>query len=118
MRWTAYLAAASGWLAACSSPAPDAASANRTTATAAPALTPAPTVAADTHARPAPAEPRTFRDWAVACDNSARCTMASLAPGDAGDFPAFTLSVTRDAGPAGGFALSLSAIEDKPAPVD
>ena len=119
MRWTAYGAmAAIGMLAACSSPAPDAAPANRTatasTTTAAP--TPTPTTAADTHTRPAPAEPRTFRDWAVACDNGARCTMASLAPGDAGDFPAWTLSVARDAGPAGGFALSLSAIEDKPAP--
>lgn len=57
---------------------------------------------------PQPAQPRTFRDWAVACDNVKHCAMASLGP-EAGDFPAVTMEVTRAAGPAGRWEIALAA---------
>ena len=78
-------------------------------ALAVPAATPV-----DGGARPAPAEPRTFGDWTVACDNARRCTMASLGA-EGGDFPTWTMAVTRAAGVAGGYEIALDSTgDDKP----
>lgn len=81
----------------------------------APAATPAAATASDRDSRtpPRPAEPRTFRDWAVACDNVARCTMASLAP-EAGDFPGVWMTIERLPGPGGTYEITLSEQGDVP----
>ncbi|MFS2108501.1 DUF1176 domain-containing protein [Sphingomonas sp. Sphisp140] len=53
-----------------------------------------------------------YGDWAVACDNLHRCEMTSLLPGDqaipeeGSDYDA-TMSVIREAGPAGGFTVEV-----------
>lgn len=70
----------------------------------------------DSGVRPAPAEPKTFGDWTVACDNGLRCSMASLGP-EGGDFPTWTMALTRDAGAAGGYDIELDSLgDDKGAP--
>lgn len=78
--------------------------------------TPTPSVAAhvepvaatdsDDHSVPKRGEQKTFRDWTVACDNVARCAMASL--GTDADFPAVTLQVVRAAGPDGAIEIALA----------
>lgn len=111
MRYAASLALL---LAACSGTAPDdtAADGNEALVANGPtaiAATPAPS------APPKPERPRTFRDWAVACDNAKRCTMASLGA-EGGDFPQATLALSRAAGPDGGFELAVEQIDDKAPP--
>lgn len=76
---------------------------------------PSATVAAALPA-PRPAQPRTFRDWTVACDNANRCAMASLGP-DMGDFPEYTIEVARNAGPSGGYEIALATTRDAAAAV-
>ena len=76
---------------------------------------PSATVAAALPA-PRPAQPRTFRDWTVACDNANRCAMASLGP-DMGDFPEYTMEVARNAGPSGGYEIALATTRDAAAAV-
>jgi len=58
---------------------------------------------------PRPATPRTFTDWAVACDNVRRCTMASLSP-ESGDTPGYTLVLARAAGPTAGYELAIGTL--------
>ncbi|MEH3035828.1 MAG: DUF1176 domain-containing protein [Sphingomonas adhaesiva] len=65
----------------------------------------------DSNARPAPAEPRTFGDWAVACDNGLRCEMASLGA-EGGGFPTWTMALSRGAGPAGAYEIALDSLND------
>lgn len=91
-------------LAACSAEQPSSPSAASTPARAA-AATPVGS-ASDSGARPAPSDPRTFGDWTVACDNANRCTMASLGP-DGGGVPAWTMAITRAAGPRGGYDIAI-----------
>ncbi|KQT31891.1 hypothetical protein ASG29_08375 [Sphingomonas sp. Leaf412] len=109
-----YAVAATLLLVACA-PDPAPPIANDTAANvAAPAVPVAgapPGPVADTRAAPIPGELKTFRDWTVACDNVARCAMASLGP-DMGDFPRFTVQVTRAAGPAGGYEVALNPLSD------
>jgi hypothetical protein len=62
-------------------------------------------------AAPQPGAFRSFKDWAVACDNAKRCALASLGPAD-GEFPAATVGAARDAGPAGGWSLEVNAQDD------
>ncbi len=63
------------------------------------------TTISDDRAVPKPGEQKTFRDWTVACDNVARCAMASL--GTDADFPAVTMQVARAAGPDGAVEVAL-----------
>jgi hypothetical protein len=63
------------------------------------------TAGGDDHAVPKPGEQKTFRDWTVACDNVARCAMASL--GTDADFPTVTMQVARAAGPDGAVEIAL-----------
>ncbi|MEG8039568.1 DUF1176 domain-containing protein [Sphingomonas sp. LR60] len=63
------------------------------------------TAEGDDRAVPKPGEQKTFRDWTVACDNVARCAMASL--GTDADFPAVTMQVARAAGPDGAVEVAL-----------
>ncbi|HVJ02382.1 MAG TPA: DUF1176 domain-containing protein, partial [Sphingomonas sp.] len=62
----------------------------------------------------APAEVKTFGDWAVACDNARRCEMTSLIPGDGGfadegsGYDDFDVSIVREAGAAGGFTVEVT----------
>jgi len=98
-------------LAACSSSAPDDnASASPTAeSTIAPANAVAPgTPQAELRTRtpPEPGALKTFGDWAVGCDNSGACTMASLGP-EGGEFSAINLTLARDAGPAGAITVTL-----------
>lgn len=65
-----------------------------------------PQSADDTHTKPAPGTLKTFGDWAVGCDNTLSCTMASLGP-ESGDFPAINVLVERTAGPAGIMTITL-----------
>nr|WP_236552930.1 DUF1176 domain-containing protein [Sphingomonas sp. 8AM] len=67
---------------------------------------PTATAVGDDHAVPKPGEQKTFRDWTVACDNVARCAMASL--GTDVDFPAVTMQVARAAGPDGAVEVALA----------
>ena len=60
---------------------------------------------------PRPATPRTFTDWAVACDNVRRCTMASLSP-ESGDTPGYTVVLARAAGPTAGYELAIGTLAD------
>lgn len=69
-------------------------------------------IAAPAGAAPAQDALSTYRDWTVACDNVGRCVMASLGP-EAGDFPAWTIEVTREAGPAGAFAIAIDSLQDE-----
>jgi hypothetical protein len=64
---------------------------------------------------PKPGALKTFKDWAVGCDNMLTCTMASLGP-EVGDFPVITLALARDAGPSGGWQVAVQVNEtgDKP----
>lgn len=72
--------------------------------TASPAAAPAPPV--DGNVVPRPGGLKTFGDWAVGCDNGARCTMASLLPDDAPlDAGTPTMTLTRDPGPGGRYAI-------------
>lgn len=106
-------------LAACSAepaapPTANTAAADRVAAAAPAPARPAPP--ADSQARAAPGEMKTFGDWVVACDNVRRCAMASLGP-DMGDFPVYTLQVARDPGPRGGFDIAIDTMhDDAPAP--
>jgi hypothetical protein len=70
---------------------------------------------APTNVPPKPGALKTFKDWAVGCDNVLTCTMASLGP-EAGDFPVITIAIERDAGPAGAWRVSMQVNEtgDKP----
>ncbi|HVJ00366.1 MAG TPA: DUF1176 domain-containing protein [Sphingomonas sp.] len=97
-------------LAACSSRAPSNDAAPATGNAMEPAAS-APADAVDSHARPHPADARTFTDWTVACDNGGQCSMASLSPED-GEFYAVNLALTRDAGPDGAVAIALLPNEE------
>ncbi|MDP1028000.1 DUF1176 domain-containing protein [Sphingomonas sp. KR1UV-12] len=95
-------AATLGILAACSvQVAPDNAASPTPSPT--PVASPTPAAAADVPVRPGAL--KTFGDWAVGCDNTHLCTMASLGP-DGGLFPEVTMAILRQPGPAGGFDLS------------
>ncbi len=81
-----------------------------------PAFAPAEVAATPTPApapgvKPRPGELKTFGDWIVGCDNTLRCELRSLGtenepPGDV------TLSVARDAGPAGKLEVTVDGFED------
>lgn len=67
-------------------------------------------------AAPDPGPIKTFGDWAVACDNIRRCEMTALIPeamasGEDSGFDA-SISVMRDAGPAGGFTIEAGLAEE------
>ncbi len=64
---------------------------------------------------PRPGELKSFKDWAVACDNGNSCSLASLAPAG-GATPDATMNLVRDAGPEGGLRIILSAIGDGAVP--
>src|SRR5262245_34830150 len=51
---------------------------------------------------------QTFKDWTIGCDNVLSCEAQSLTPDG---FDEIKVSVTRDAGPAAGVAISL-AVQD------
>jgi len=57
---------------------------------------------------PQPGKVMEYGDWAAACDNGRRCTMTSLMPESAGEDDDFWpgMTITREAGPAGGFTIS------------
>ncbi|WP_341208869.1 DUF1176 domain-containing protein [uncultured Sphingomonas sp.] len=95
-------------LAACSQQPAEAPPSSTPTSQPAIAASPAPgaTTVADDQAVPRPGEQKTFRDWTVACDNVARCAMASL--GTDADFPAVTMQVARAAGPDGAVEVALA----------
>lgn len=99
-------------LAGCSEGTPAAPPTPAATASASPApiQTEAPAPAMAVPPKPGPA--MTFGDWYVACDNIAICTMASLGGESQVPFPAVTLSVTRGAGPGGGFELAFDTPGD------
>ncbi|WP_443019558.1 DUF1176 domain-containing protein [Sphingomonas phyllosphaerae] len=92
-------------LAACSQQPADAPPSPTPTPTVAATATSAGAPAGDDHASPKPGDQKTFRDWTVACDNVARCAMASL--GTDADFPAVTMQVARAAGPDGAIEIAL-----------
>lgn len=101
-------------LAACSSEPQRNASAPAPAPFAAPAA-PAPAAspvasARDSGVTPRPSELKTFGDWTVGCDNTGRCEMRSLAAD--GAEPSVTVSIARDAGPAGKVELTLDGHED------
>ncbi len=58
---------------------------------------------------PKPGEVKTFKDWAVGCDNAKRCTLASLGPGQ-GDVPDVVMTIVRDAGPDDVFRIELTSL--------
>lgn len=66
---------------------------------------------------PQPGPIRNFGDWEVACDNTHACEMTSLYPGDdpapeeGSEFDA-SASVTRAAGPEGGFGVTIELVGD------
>lgn len=100
MRWTIGLLLLLG---ACSGGDEPAAEGER--GRAAPATPPAQEASAepdpvDSNATPRLGELRTFKDWAVGCDNLRTCMMASLGP-EGGDWPVVTMAVRRVAGPDG-----------------
>ncbi len=57
---------------------------------------------------------KTFGDWGVACDNVKRCEMTSLMP-EGGDWSdnGWQMSVTREAGPTGGWTVELIGEETR-----
>ncbi|WP_019517705.1 DUF1176 domain-containing protein [Sphingomonas sp. Mn802worker] len=59
---------------------------------------------------------KTFGDWAVGCDNTHRCTLASLAPETAPN-SGYTIAITRAAEPAGGYEIAVGNTGDGAAPV-
>jgi predicted small lipoprotein YifL len=71
---------------------------------------------ADTGTTPQPTEPKTFRDWVVACDNGLACRAVALAPEHATE-PAVTLVLDRAAGPGATPILSFSSDEDQTPPL-
>ncbi|WP_184507356.1 DUF1176 domain-containing protein [Sphingomonas endophytica] len=93
-------------LAACSQQPADAPPAATPTPATTASASPAVAAVGDDHAVPKPGDLKTFRDWTVACDNVARCAMASL--GTDADFPAVTLQVARAAGPDGLVEVALA----------
>lgn len=101
-------------LVACSAEAPAPPAANmvaaNVAAVAVPVAGPPPAAPADSGARPGQGEMKTFKDWAVACDNVKRCELGSLGP-DMGDFPPYTMQVARAAGPAGGFEIAVASLQ-------
>ena len=100
-------------LAACSpsQPAPQPKAETVPTTEPAPAAptAPQPTPATDSHAPPKPGALKTFTDWTVGCDNTLRCTLASLLPATGGG-DMITLNLTREPGAAshGGGKISLA----------
>lgn len=109
-------------LAACSptQPAPQPKAEATPTTEPAPAepTTPQPTPATDSHAPPKPSVLKTFTDWTVGCDNTLRCTLASLLP-EMGGGDMITLNLTREPGAAsrggGKIALALETRNDQAA---
>jgi len=77
------------------------------------ALLPLVLLAAVAAPQPRPGPLRTFGDWTAGCDNTGVCTMASLGPEGAA-FPPVTLSLTRQPGPDGGWALAFETPGDAP----
>ena len=100
-------------LAACSpsqpAPQPRAEAAPTTEPAPAAPTTPQPTPAADSHTPPKPGVLKTFTEWTVGCDNTLRCTLASLLP-ETGGGDMITLNLTREPGAAshGGGKISLA----------
>ena len=64
----------------------------------------------DSHAKPQPGELKTFRDWAVGCDNIRRCELRSLAS-ETAEPGTVTVSIARDAGPGGAITSSVGSDE-------
>lgn len=58
---------------------------------------------------PKPGEVKTFKDWAVGCDNAKRCTLASLGQGS-GAVPDVVMMIQREAGPEGMVRIELTAL--------
>lgn len=58
-----------------------------------------------------PGELRTFGDWAVGCDNTALCTMASLGS-EAGEFTPVTMQLLRQPGPDGQIDIALDTTDE------
>ncbi|UUL81570.1 DUF1176 domain-containing protein [Sphingomonas qomolangmaensis] len=118
MHRTLLIATSLAALVGCSAPSPanEAAVSN----VAEPPAVAAPQVAAPT-APPAattPGELKTFGDWAVGCDNLRNCQAVALAPEDGvGDWPAFLLSIERDAGAEGAIRVTLSGQSEATPPV-
>lgn len=80
-----------------------------------PSPTPSPAVgAAPGVTMVTPGELRTSGDWAVGCDNTALCQMASLAP-KRGEPPSVTMALLRQPGGHGAIDLSFESIGDGPA---
>jgi hypothetical protein len=70
-----------------------------------------PTVVRDWGAKPVPGGLKTFGDWGAGCDNTKACEMRSLAP--EGQLPGgVTVSIGREAGPAGAVSFSLGGEQD------
>ncbi|SEK88603.1 Protein of unknown function [Sphingomonas palmae] len=59
---------------------------------------------------------KTFSDWAVGCDNTHRCTLTSLAP-ERAPVSGYTVAITRAAGAAGGYEISVGNTGDGAAPI-
>lgn len=57
---------------------------------------------------------KTFRDWAVGCDNTLTCTMASLGA-EGAEFPTVTLALARKAGPDGSYTITIDATGEESA---
>ena len=81
-----------------------------TTPGGAPAAPAAPTPETDSHAKPTPGTLKTFADWTVGCDNTLRCTLASLLPEQGLGEDAITLNIMRAPGAVarGGGTVSLA----------
>ncbi|WP_374943798.1 DUF1176 domain-containing protein [Sphingomonas sp.] len=62
---------------------------------------------------PRPGELKTFGDWTVGCDNTLRCELRSLGP-ETGALPDVTVSISRNAGPAGKLEVSVDGQDDTP----
>ena len=75
-------------------------------AIAVPASAPA---ARDIGAKPKPGVLKTFGDWTVGCDNTRRCELRSLLP--EAESGGVTVSIAREAGPAGAITSSVSTDE-------
>lgn len=69
----------------------------------------------------APAGPgaeRLFGDWAVTCDNVKRCQATALMPEDWSGDEAPTMTVTREAGPAGTVTVTITPVAETPGIID